>query len=185
MPRRRIALPFFILALSAVAPALEITTRLLDAEAGAWIRNDWGDHYTTTLYVPAVTDDVVTLQIIHEHRRHLKYNKIVHIPKTYIREQGIDPDAPDAVHETIEVGGRSYPVTGVRRNVDGRDTTYYFLDGQPVTGILQVKVVGDVAPTRVTTNYLQSGSEPDATILGAGSAEEANSEFGIPRPSGE
>ena len=172
----------FALALTLNATALDVTVNLLNAKPGEWIRNIKADSHEHTIYVSDVTPEAVTVQLIHNHHHKVLSNKLVRIPVSYIKEKGIDPNAPGSRADSLEVKGKTYAVRVVKARSGDTEADYWISSEVPVTGILKKDAYPQNA-ARITTTYDEFGTEPIPGILhNTGTPTEANAEFGIPEP---
>lgn len=173
----------FALAFTLNAAALDITVNLLNAKPGAWIRSNQADSHEHTIYVSDVTPEAVSVQLIHNHHHKVLSNKLVRIPVSYIKEKGIDPNAPGSRADSIEVKGKTYAVRVVKARSGDTEADYWISSEVPVTGILKKDDYPQNA-ARITTTYDEFGTEPIPDVLhNAGTPTEANAEFNIPEPS--
>lgn len=163
-----------LLLLAAAAPALDldITTPLLDASPGSWIRNRHPDDHYNTIYVADNTEDTVNIQLIRTSDNHTLSNKLYIIPKEYIKTHGLDPASQHATPTTIDIDGKPRHVIRLTTTADGRDIDYYFDPAQPATGIIRKDIHPDTGPERITETFPHHGPHPDPLILNAGPPDE-------------
>jgi hypothetical protein len=166
------------------AHGLDVTTNLLQAKAGSWIRTHQENKHYYTQYVSEVTPDVVTLHIIHKRRDDYVSNRRVRIPVSYIREQSVDVLSSLVTEETLEVDGTTYNVKKIhyRSLDDDAEVDLYVTDDLPATGVLRKDEFPDHGAARVTTTTSEHGFSPDEEILRAGAFTDANEHYGIPTP---
>lgn len=117
---------------------LQITTNLLSAEPGSWMRHSGLGGASFTNYVVAVDEESVTLQQIYRHHHRTRANRVFVLSRAAIREAPIDEKAADARPVELSHEGKTYQTRAVRRFVNNAYATFYITDSIPVTGILRV-----------------------------------------------
>lgn len=172
---------FLIFPTAARAVDLDLTTRLLTAKPGSWVRRHAPRGHAITQYVADVTDEAVTVRVIRDHDDHVVDNLEFVIPKSYIKENGANPDAPDAKAGKVTYHDVAYNVKVVKVKLDDSDGLYYISDAVPANGIVRIDILS--AGSDPTILWMDShGTEPDNLILNAGEGKPANEEYGIPEP---
>lgn len=175
--RTKILVLVILTAFGAAAPALELTTRLLDAKPGSWTRRFEPHNHIRTHYVAAVDKDSVTLQLLRHHDGHIVENKRIVVPAEYIRENGADPDSSAARADQVEHKGVTYAVKIVQAGVDDSEGDYYISEAVPGNGVIRIDLPRDENPIVLWTDAY--GEEPDDLITEVGPGKDASDEYGF------
>lgn len=158
---------------------LHITTNLLTAKSGAWVRRNAPREHSYTTYVEEATEDQVTIRLIYTHNSRPLEVKTVTLTPDEIRQRGIDPNGPDSRDATLEHNGTTYRVRAVDSHFNDSDGTYYISDAVPATGILciEIRPSNDGSPISLWNDAY--GTEPDDLILKAIKTA-PDGDYGIP-----
>ena len=165
------------------ASNLYLTTNLIKATKGSWVRRFAPGSNVYTTYVSDVGDDSVTIQQIRTYRDRMRQNRRIVLSFDYLRQNAVDAEATPAREETVSHNGKEYTARVVKAPLGANMGDFYFVDGIPVNGLICVKVHpendGDSGLVLWTDEY---GDSPDDKILEAGDGVDANGELGIPTP---
>lgn len=159
------AVALAVIFVSTEGQALDLTTNLLHAQPGSWIRRYKPHGYTETQVVVSVKPEAVVMQYIRTSEGKVEENRRETISADRIRSEGADPNAPDARQERVEHRGKTYDVKVVEKN--GR--TYYISSAIPASGILRIDIhPGDNGTALWSDDY---GTQPDELIRKADAGE--------------
>ena len=170
------------------ASGLDITTRLLQAKPGSWIRTYYAP--AETRYVTRVTEVtgqgpnlIVTLQMYSENSSGGAPAMRLKLGGAYIKDNGIDADSPSAIPATIQVQGTEYAVTVLERTLpSGEVMRNYFSADIPVSGLVRVETGVVAGVPAAVIDLVGYGFEPEPGMPDPQAGEIANDRFGIPLP---
>lgn len=161
---------------------LYLTTNLIKAAKGSWVRRYAPGNNSYTTYIADVGDDRVTVQQIRMYRDRMRHNRRIVLSYDYLRENGVDAEATPAREETVNHKDRDYAARVVMAPVGDLTGEFYFVEGIPVNGLLCVKLQPEGGASDLTVWTDDYGDNPDELILNAGPGVDANGELGIPLP---
>lgn len=161
---------------------LYLTTNLIQAAKGSWVRRYAPGDNSYTTYVADVGDDRVTVQQIRMYRGRVRHNRRIVLSFDYLRQNGVDAEATEAREETVSHNDREYAARVVVAPVGGFTGEFYFVEGIPVNGLVCVKIHPDGGASALEIWTDEYGDTPDDMILDAGPGVDSNDELGIPMP---
>lgn len=165
----RLGISFFSICLFLFSGAgraadFDLTTPLLRAEPGSWIRRYEPHGHVITQMVVAVDGEEVVLRRLRHRDGHVLSDDTRTFSAGYIRENGADPDSPDARREWIEHNGGMYDAAVVEADVNGRPAVFYITDAIPAGGLLRVDLLRASGEAKITLWTDDYGIEPDELI---------------------
>lgn len=145
----------------AAAADLHITTNLLAARPGSWIRRYAPHGHSYTEYVAANDGESVTLQLLREHDGKVRENRAVTLSHAYIAANAVDRGA--TATERVEHRGTTYEALVAEVALEDSPGRIYVTKALPASGVLRVDIIHPSGS--ITSLWTDShGDEPDELL---------------------
>ncbi len=164
---KKAALPLvFLFALSAAhaADRTQLTTNLIKAQPGSWIRRYTPNGHSWTLYVADNTNGSVTVHYLRHHDGHIVGKESDTVSHDWLKTNAVNPDSPAAKPATVSHKGIDYTVKAVESRLDESPGIFYITDALPASGVVRLDIVHPSGS--VTTLWTDAyGDKPDELLL--------------------
>lgn len=156
-----------IMALSGAGWAVDfnLTTSLLHAAPGSWIRRYAPNNHTITQLVVDVNENEVILRRLRHHDGHVVSDDTRTFTAEYIRKNGADPNSPRARKDRVEHKGKTFDVSIVEVEQENQSALFYVTDAIPAGGLLRIDLPGGSGSHATSLWTDEYDNEPDERIL--------------------